>query len=357
MGGRLMEGENYMVHHENLKSYVKDIFTKVGLAESDAQLIASHLVAANLRGVDSHGVSRVPIYVQRIESGLVNRENDVKIIKESDNSALIDGNNSQGILIAQQAIEMGVKKAKTSGVAIIGVQNSNHCGMLAYYSKYAIQNDCIALITSNASPSMPPWGGRERYFGTNPFCYGIPTGNEIDIIFDMATSVVARGKIRLAAKYNQTIPVGWAINEEGKQTTDPLEALSGLVLPFGGPKGYGLVFFIDVISAILTGANSGPNVGSIVEPKKQGLGHYFLVMRADLFQPLDAFKSRMDQTIRKIRSVNKMDGVDRIFLPGEIECELEQERLQSGVPIAHQLFNELLEIGMQYDLNIKDYLT
>jgi LDH2 family malate/lactate/ureidoglycolate dehydrogenase len=342
-----MDNGSKIVHHQNLFSYVKAIFLAVGLNELEAELIASHLVAANLRGVDSHGVSRVALYVKRMLNGLVRIGLDYRVEHETLNSALIDGLNSNGILVAQKAIELAVEKALNQGLGIVGVANSNHCGMLAFYSQYAIERDCIAIVTTNASPAMAPWGGKEKFFGTNPLCYGIPAGEEKGIILDMATSVVARGKIRLAAKNNQAIPPGWAITKDGKETSDPHEALDGLVLPFGGYKGYGLVFLIETLSSIVTGAQYGPHVGSIVGNKTQGVGHFFLVMRADLFMPIEAFKARMDRVIAEIRSVGRMEGVERIYLPGEIEMELAAKRREQGIPLSLKVYEELVDLGKQ----------
>jgi len=305
--------------------------------------------------VSSHGVSRVPIYLKRFTSDLVSTSLNFEVQNETATSALIDGKNSHGILIAQKAIEMAVEKAKAAGIAIIGVKESNHCGMLAYYSKYAVDHDCIAIITSNASPSMAPWGGRERYFGTNPLCYGIPVKEDLNIIFDMATSVASRGKIRLAAKHGTPIPDSWAMTKDGEYTTDPLEALEGLVLPFGGPKGNGLVTLIDILSGVMTGANFGKHVGAITDEVKQGLGHTFIVIKADLFLPIAQFKNRMEQMIKEIKMGKKMKDVDKIYLPGEIEQELEKRNKEFGVPIDSVTYKELENIGKLFNLNILDY--
>jgi LDH2 family malate/lactate/ureidoglycolate dehydrogenase len=215
----------------------------------------------------------------------------------------------------------------------------------------------MVMITSNASPSMAPWGGIERFFGTNPLCYGIPTGEQFpDIILDMATSVVARGKIRLAGKQQRSIPMDWAITNEGERTTDPTKALEGLVLPFGGPKGYGLVLLIDVLSSILTGANFGPHVSSMSESKEQGVGHFFLVIRPDLFEPLESFKKRMNQMIIELKNVKTMKGVDRIYLPGEKEHEIAVKRRDEGIPLTSSLLDELRQVARKLEIKVENYL-
>lgn len=337
--------KQFIFPHDRLAQYTEKVFLSIGMDRWSAQLIASHLVATSLRGVDSHGISRVPLYAERLIEGYVKKGREVKRFVDEPAYALIDGQNRHGIVVAQQAVELAVEKARSQGLAVVGVKRSNHFGMLAYYAQYAVNRDCMVMITSNASPSMPPWGGSERFFGTNPICYGIPAGKEPPVIGDMATSVVARGKIRLAAKNGQSIPEGWAITEEGERTTDAEKALDGMVLPMAGPKGYSLIVWIETLSSIMTGAAFGPHVGAIVDPKEQGLGHFFFVMRPDLFQSMDTFKERMDQMIREIRQVKKMKHVDHIYLPGEIERNTETERLKNGIPISFEVYRDLLEIG------------
>jgi len=339
--------ERRKLSSKNLLHFTTELFQLVGLEKNQAIVIATHLVEANLRGVESHGLSRIPIYIKRMKEGYVDVKGRIEITHETLVSAVINGNNSPGILVAEQAIEWTVEKAKASGIAMVGINHSNHCGMLASYAKYAVEQDCIAILTSNASPSMAPWGGREPFFGTNPLCYGIPAGEEKDIILDMATSVVAKGKIRIAEKSNQIIPNDWAITKDGKRTTDPTEALNGMVLPVGGPKGYGLVLLNDILSGILPGANYGPYVSSMFENKIQGVGHFFMVFRPDLFQPIGDFKKRVDQMIREVRQVQTMEGVERIYLPGEMEEEKKIRSLAEGIQLSESFIEELSQLGRE----------
>jgi LDH2 family malate/lactate/ureidoglycolate dehydrogenase len=340
------------IKKQNLESFVKDIFSRAGLDENQAKTIARHLVLANLRGVDSHGVSRVEIYVKRLEKGLVNKVFEPAISHETPVSALIDARNGSGIPAAEYGMELAIKKAKQAGVGMVGIKNSNHCGMLADYVSKAVNEGFIALATTNAPANMPPWGGKERFFGTNPISYGVPAGEENDIVFDMATSKVARGKIILAQKNNQEIPLGWALSPDGAPTTEPDAALDGVVLPVGGHKGYGIAFLVETLSALLTGAAFGPYIGDLYKDmeKSQNVGHFFLVMKADLFQPIEIFTHRMDQIIREIRSIPLMEGSSRIYLPGEIEAETYNDRINQGIPLSREVIEELLEIGSQYQI-------
>lgn len=338
---------------ELLESMVSRIFIKSGLDQWQSNTISRHLVLANLRGVDSHGVSRVPIYVKRIESGLTNKSLELTIERETSCTALVDAKNASGIPVATKGIQLAVEKAKEHGIGLVGIKNSNHCGMLADYTQYAASQDCIALATANAPANMAPWGGKERFFGTNPFSYGISAGEELDIIFDMATSVVARGKIINAYRNNQQIPIGWAISKDGKPTTDAGEALEGLVLPVGGPKGYGIALLVEVLSGLFTGASFGPQIGDLYKDfdRYQNVGQFFFVTRADLFQPLQEYKERMDQMIREIRQVPIIDGVDQIYLPGEIEQKTKSEREVKGIPLSNEIFDDLMMVAEKYKVS------
>ncbi|SFA99371.1 Malate/lactate/ureidoglycolate dehydrogenase, LDH2 family [Lentibacillus halodurans] len=341
------------INRTNLENYVTAIFQKAGIRDDHSATIARHLVLANLRGVDSHGVTRVKSYIDRLERGVVNREHNMKITKETPASILIDGANELGIIPATEGIRLAVEKAKDMGVAIAGINHSNHCGMLADYTGYAAEHDCVCLATTNAPSYMAPWGGKERYFGTNPISYGIPGGEEGNIVFDMATSIVARGKIKLAIQNHEDIPVGWAITKEGEPTTDAQEAMDGLVLPVGGPKGYGLALLADVLSGLLTGAAFGPGIGRPEDLNEvQEVGQFFFVIRADIFEELNTFKNRMDSMASEIKQIPAAKGYDKIYLPGEIENETANERNRSGIPLTEQVIDELHAIGRSYGISI-----
>ncbi|WP_246945173.1 Ldh family oxidoreductase [Bacillus pinisoli] len=339
------------VNDQSLEDYVFSIFIAAGLDPFQSKLIARHLVLANLRGVDSHGVSRVDIYTKRLDLGTVNKNFNFNIKNESPVSALVDGGNSTGIPLATEGIKLAISKAKQSGIGIVGIHNSNHCGMLADYISQAVEEDCVAFATTNAPANMAPWGGKGRFFGTNPLAYGIPAGEELNIICDMATSKVAKGKIVVAQKNNQTIPLGWALSSEGRPTTDPNEALKGVFLPVGEAKGYGLALLVESFSALMTGAAFGPHIGDLYkENEKQNVGQFFFVMRADLFRPLEEFKADVDQMIKEIRNVPLAENIEQIYLPGEIELNHYEERKANGIPLTQEILNELLLVGKRYNV-------
>lgn len=338
------------VRHDSLREFVAGIFTALGVPESEE--ISDHLVLANLRGVDSHGVSRVGVYAERLEAGLVARETPAEVLRETPVSALLDGGNGSGIVVAARAMEIAMRKAGESGVGAVSVRRSNHCGMLAYYTRRAAARGLISLATTSAPANMAPWGGAERFFGTNPFSYGVPAGEEDDIVFDMASSHVARGKIILAGKNGQSIPLGWALDPNGRETTDPEAALKGLVLPLGGPKGSGIAFLVEVLSSILSGANFGPHIPPLYEnlDEEQDIGHFFLALRPDLFQPRHEFLGRIDRLIRHVRAVRPAPGVEEVLLPGEPELRKEKERLEYGIPLSREVIEELDALAARYGI-------
>lgn len=342
-----MAGE-VRVRDERLREVVDGIFSALGVPESEE--IAEHLVLANLRGVDSHGVSRVGIYAERLELGLVSKQTRLEVVRETPVSSLLDGGNGSGIVVASRAMDLAIEKAGESGIGAVCVRRSNHCGMLAAYTQRAAERGLISLATTSAPANMAPWGGSERFFGTNPLSYGVPGGEEIDIVFDMASSNVSRGKIILAAKNGKKIPLGWAIDRDGKETTDSEAALEGLVLPLGGAKGSGLAFLVEVLSSILSGANFGPHIPSLYDNfgDEQSVGHFFLAVRPDLFTPLEDFTGRMDQMIREVRETGVAEGHERVYLPGEIELEREKERRKDGIPLSAEVLEELRSVSERY---------
>ncbi|QOY34241.1 Ldh family oxidoreductase [Anaerobacillus isosaccharinicus] len=347
------------IKSEHLKSFVSEIFKSVGLTQQNSEIVADSLVSANLRGVDSHGVTRIPIYVKRLRSGAVNPNPNVKIIEESDATLLLDGDNGMGQIVGTKAIELGVKKAKQNGAVYIGVKHSTHFGTGAYFIEQAIKYDLIAYAMSNAPSTMAPWGGFQPYFGTNPYAFGIPAGKNKPIIFDMATSVVARGKIISSEAKGEDIPLGWAIDKYGRPTTNAKEALEGSVLPFGGPKGYAISLMIDVMSGVLTGAGFGPHVNNIYGDfdKSQNVGHFFQLIDINRFMSPDQFKERVDMMIDEIKTAPKAEGVEEILLPGEIELNIEKDRLQNGINLGREVYESIKEVGLEVGVDIETYQT
>ncbi|WP_176791467.1 Ldh family oxidoreductase [Thalassobacillus cyri] len=347
------------VSSEHLRDFVYDIFKTAGLSDEDSYTVADSLVAANLRGVDSHGVTRVPIYMKRLKEGAINPTPDIKIMQESDGVLLVDGDDGMGQIVSREAMRLGIAKAKKSGGVHIGVTRSSHFGAGAYFVKRGVEEDLITFAMSNAPSTMAPWGGIQPYFGTNPYAYGVPAGRYDPIILDMATSVVARGKIIMAAQNGQDIPEGWAIDQNGKPTTNSQDALDGSVLPFGGPKGYGISLMIDIMSGVLTGAGFGPHINNIYGDydQPQNVGHFFQLIDVQQFMPAQMYKQRIDQMIEEIKSSPAAEGVEEVLVPGEIENRTEKTRLENGIDLGEDVYKGLKQVGKEYGLNIEGYVS
>lgn len=339
---------------EKLQKFCSDVFIKAGVKREDAETVAESLIQADLRGIDSHGVVRTDIYIKRIEKNMMNPFAEISIEEETDATALVNGHNQLGAIVGSKALDLALHKAKEKGAAIVGVKGSNHFGTGAFYVSKAIEKDMILLVLSNASQTMPPTGGVRPFIGTNPLAIGVPAGEEEAFILDMATSVVARGKIIVAAQKGEDIPLGWAIDKHGNPTTNAQDALEGSVLPLGGPKGYGISMFIDILAGVLTGAGFGRYVNNMYENwnDPQNVGHFFLAIDINSFMPIEAFKKRIDMYLREIKAEPRAIGVEKIYIPGEIESIKVKERKKNGIELPSKVVEELRLIGDQYSVNL-----
>jgi len=334
------------------------ILRAAGVKSRHAGIVASSLIKANLRGVDSHGISQLPIYVERLSMGGINADPNIRTVSEGPSMALMDGDDGLGIVVGATAMDRSIEKAKCSGIASVAVKRSNHFGMAAFFSMMALEHDMIGVCMSNSAPFVAPWGGKRPCLGTNPFSVAVPTPTGCPIVLDMATSAAARGKIRLALQKREKIPEGWALDSEGQMTTDPARALEGCLLPFGGPKGYGIGLIVDVFCGILTGSNYGPYVipayADVNSP--QGTGHFFLSLDIKSFMSIDSFKSRMGQMIKEIKCCPRSRGVTEILLPGEPEFMTEKERLASGVPVDDVLIEKIMKLARRLKVDASELL-
>lgn len=326
-----------------LTGHCTEILVARGLPRMDARIVAQSLVHANLRGVDSHGVTRMPIYAERIERGVVNPKPNVGVSHDRGATLSIDGNNGMGAVVACQALDLALDRVEAYGSVTVGIHNSNHYGAGAYYAEKAVQRDVIAFLYSNAPSTMAPWGGVDPYLGTNPYTFAAPAGRFAPVILDMASSVVARGKIILAASSGEQIPPGWAIDKDGVETRDAQAALEGSVLPFGGPKGYGIAMMVDMMAGIMTGAAHGPHIGDLYKTfdRPQNVGVFIHLVHAGAFQPADTFKRRMDEMICEIKASRPAKGVDEVLVPGEIEARTAACRAREGIPLPADLVRQL----------------
>lgn len=338
---------------KRLEDFITNVLVTLGLPEADAQTCAARMTEADLRGVDTHGIFRLPHYCRRIQAGGINLRPHVRPVRENAVTALVDGDNGMGHVIMTVATNLAIRKASESGLAWVGAFNTNHAGAAAVYSTMPLAREMISLYMTVANGNhMPAWGGVEIILGTNPISMAIPAGEEPPIVLDMATTVSSYGKIKLAAQKGESIPVGWMLDRKGQPLTDPRRANEGFLLPIGGYKGYGLNVVIGMLAGVLNGAFFGRNVVDFSKElaTPQNGGHMIFAMRVDNFQPVDAFKREMDRVIREIRNSQRMEAVDRIWLPGEMEHYKAIERQKHGIPIAAAVVQQLRQIAMELRL-------
>jgi ureidoglycolate dehydrogenase (NAD+) len=326
---------------EALRNYAQCVLRKAGIQEKDAYLIADTLVEANLRGVDTHGILRLPLYyLPRIKKGLINTKPNYSIFKKSHSIALMDADDGPGQVAAFHAMQLAMEIAKNSGVGLVAIKNSSHFGMAAYFAMEALKGDMIGIAMTQADSRVAPFGTSKAYLGTNPLAIAIPAEKHFPIVLDMATSITSMGSIILAAMEERKIPEGVAIDEGGNVTTDPRKVAA--LLPIGGPKGSGLAIVIDVLCGILTGLNFGKHIhrgDDFSKPEK--LGHLVGAIQVASFRDPAEFKHEVDQMIFEIKSLPPAPGVNEILLPGEKEFKTRAERLKKGIPIPQELFEKL----------------
>lgn len=326
------------------KSLCAKIFMNIGVCENDAQIIADAAITADERGVSSHGTVRLSTYYKRIEMGLINNKPNIKIDIDLPSFLHIDGDNGLGQVVSCFAVDEGVKRAKTNGSCCVSVRNTNHMGMLSYYALRAVEKGVLVYITSNTPPFVAAVGGAEPAVGTNPLCWGVPT-EKFPIILDMAISP-ARGKIKNAATKGEAIPEGWALDKDGKPTTDALEALEGVLLPIAGPKGYGLGIIAEVLSGIVSGGKYGSHMTHPLDDYENmpDIGNFMLFIDIEKIMPKNEFDARMNDYITMIKSGKRSAGVSEIFLPGEIEFN-KVDKMGKEIEVSDKLYEEISKLA------------
>ncbi len=345
--------------YKHLADFAYAVFLKMGCTEADAKTATAVLLSADLRGVDSHGVARLSGYVRLWEKGRINARPNVRIVHETPSTAVVDGDGGLGLVVAPYAMQVAIDKAKIAGTGWVAVKNSNHYGIAGYHAMMALANDMIGLSLTNASPLVSPTFSKERLLGTNPIAVAIPAGHQPPFVADMATTTAANGKLEILQRKDADAPLGWVQDKEGNPTTDANGVKKGgALLPLGGDrehgshKGYALGAIVDILSAVLSGANYGPWVPPFVaflepdpNPVGDGLGHFFGAMRIDAFRPAEDFKNHMDNWIQRFRAATPTPGNERVLIPGDPERELEAERIKSGIPLVKPVVDDLMELG------------
>jgi len=338
--------------HASLHKLVAAVAEKAGMPPADARILADSLIHANLIGVDTHGVTRLAIYVKRIKAGLINPRAEPDIRKTSPSVAVVDGRNGVGQVIGTKAMETAVEMARETGAGLVTARASQHFGTCSFYCMKAVANDMIGIAFTNAEPAMVPWGSRKAYFGTNPIALAAPTGGDFPVIIDLATSVTARGKIIAAAKKREKIPLGWAIDPDGNPTEDPEKALVGAVLTMAGHKGYALAFMVEILTGVLSGSGFGTGVGSMYKDftRTADVGHFLGAVNVESFMPVPEFKARMDRMIAEIKSADPAPDFDEVLVPGEIEHRNRLDRETNGIAVPPEVIEELKALCAEYNV-------
>ena len=328
---------------ENLRQVVMETLGRIGVSEADAVIIWDTILFANRRGVATHGVGRLPLYVHKVASGHLNPKNEIEVLADNSAYALLDAHNGFGQVVAYSATRIAVEKAKEYGIAVVGVRNSNNFGTAGYFGDLAAREGCAAMVFANAAPAIAPTGGNKTIFGTNPLCFAFPgIDGYAPILLDMATTVAARGKIRLAAKNGESIPRDWALGPDGNPTEDPKVALLGSLLPIGGYKGYGLSMFVDIFAGLLTGSHYAGSVKNLSKmDEDSGNGHLFVVIDVDKFMNADEMRKRLSHFYAAVKACGE-EG--RVFMPGEIEY-LRMKDSVSSIQISVKQFDDVNEVA------------
>ncbi|HEV2326718.1 MAG TPA: Ldh family oxidoreductase [Terracidiphilus sp.] len=328
---------------ERLESLVAQLAAGMGVPAEDAAHFAEVLVDADLHGVSTHGVSRLNIYLKRIDAGLIEPKAALKVDRQTGGILALDAGNGLGQVQARKALDMLAPLARQNGVAAATIRNSQHFGALSWYCNYAARQKMVLLAMTNCEPAMSPEGGYEAFFGTNPIAASFPTGKGFPVKIDLATSTVARGNIIAAQKKGAAIPEGWALDREGNPTTDASEALLGTVLTMAGHKGYALALMVELFSGVLSGAAIGPDVGSMYKnmDRKQDVGHFFCLFDVSAFLDYDEYLRRVDETIDRIKGSKKRPGVEEILVPGERSARQARTNGADGIPLSSETVAEL----------------
>jgi LDH2 family malate/lactate/ureidoglycolate dehydrogenase len=333
---------------ERLIDFGAAVYKSVGMPEPDSRLVADTLVQADLWGHQSHGVLRLGWYLDRVRNGVMKPVTQPEFVVDAGSIAVIDGHDGVGHVLTMLATREAVRRAKAHGLGAVGVRMSNHFGTCMYYTLTGAREGCVTLLTSNGGPAMAPWGGRRKIIGTNPWSVAAPAGDHAPFVVDMANTGVARGKIYLARQTRQPIPLGWAINAAGAPTTDPQEAIDGIILPMAEHKGYAIASMVDILSGVLTGSGFLSQVHSPYKTaEKSNCGHLMIALNIEAFQPLAQFNARMKEWITEVKSVPLAQGCEEVFYPGEMESNNNARNRRDGLLFPDDTLTDLKRIARE----------
>ena len=339
---------------KNLTGFVTEVFKNAGCPDEGARDVAECLVQTNLWGIDSHGVLRTPEYLKRFLSGAMNNQPEVRTLKTGGALEVLDADNGAGYVAGRAAMSRAIELAKTGNIAAVGIINSNHCGAASLYARMALEHGMIGIAMSNVAPNMVAPGGSKPITGNNPIAVAVPTFGEFPFVFDISLSAVSGGKILVAAKNGEQIPLGWATDREGKPTTDPNVGFKGFLLPMGGHKGFGLSLLVDILCGVITGGSFQHELKSMyVYPKDpSNTAHLMMVINPLCLMSEEQLKTRMAEFFATVKQSPMWDEDSEMLLPGEIEHRKEVERLADGIPIPEPLYDELVKLGQDMNLGV-----
>lgn len=340
---------------EGLERLVGGMLATVGVPEEDARLVAASLVSADARGMNSHGVLRLPVYIRRLQQGGFSPVTPCAVVRETTSTMLLDAGNGLGAVATARAMDKATEKARSSGIAAVGIRNSNHNGEGAFYVQRAIRADMIGIATTNGSPIMPVWGGKTPLTGPLPISIGVPTANERPIVLDAALGMSSRGKILYYAEKGMELPEGWLVDAEGRPTRDPNWVKNGgWILPIGGHKGWGLILACEILSGLLTGGAFGRELTNLYDDldQPQRNGHFVIAIDIAAFTDLAAFKQRMDDYIAIMKASERAPGFDEILMPGEPEFRKEAEQRAEGILLSRAVAEEVMAVARDLGLNV-----
>ena len=330
-----VESSHCRVHAPALTGFGAAVLHAEGVPPADASLLADSLVTAELWGHASHGMLRLPWYVARLRSGATERVTTPQVVRDQGAVVVLDGHHGIGQVVTARAVELGVERARRHGISGVAVRNSGHFGTAAYFTRQAAEAGCVALLATNASPAMAPWGGRTKSIGTNPWSVAAPAGRHGVVVMDLANTAVARGKVYLAAERGEAIPADWAAAADGTPTTDPAAAIEGLILPMAGPKGYVIAFMMDVLAGVLTGSAFGDAVAGPYDPdRRSGAGHLLITIDVAALGEPSAFAARVEQLVDQTQGGPLAAWADEILVPGQLEDRSRERLAADGIPLA-----------------------
>ena len=335
------------MNKNNLKKIVKDIFLKHGLNDAHSEISSNYIIQAELVGAPSHGLARLKMYCNRIKKKLINSKPKIKIKKISQSISHLDADDAIGFVAADIGIKKAITNAKKTGFALVGIKNSGHYGLSSFYAEQAVKKNLMVWCFTNAPPAIAPYGSKKPLFGTNPICFGAPTGNKIPFILDTSASMINRGKIRRAEKLGKNIPQGVALDKKGNPTTNAKLALEGVQLPIAGFKGSGLAWMVDIVSGVLTGANHG---GKVKDPfddlsGPQNVGHLFIVVKPNIFVGKN-YLSRIKKNLKTVKGLPKTNKIKEILYPGENKYANYKKNLKKGIVIPKNILKEINKLNV-----------